>query len=219
MTSTSSTVWFFHRQLLLKDATAQYSMVDPAVVVTDVKWSQNIGTRLSYGAHPHGMRHKSAVSEISLGCCIDRYINSHSQLGRKSVATDIPSPVLTRPQFIMFKLSVSVAAVALLLPTIAFGSPTIVERATTPVSTSSAKLHSVAKSKGKLYFGSATDNPELTTAAYTAILDDNTMFGQITAANSMKWDATEPSQGQFTFSGADQIANLAKTNGQLLRGK
>ena len=31
-------------------------------------------------------------------------------------------------------------------------------------------------------------------------------------------DATEPEQGQFTFSGGDQIANLAKTNGQLLRG-
>ncbi|KAI0734101.1 endo-1,4-beta xylanase [Irpex lacteus] len=85
-------------------------------------------------------------------------------------------------------------------------------------SSSSAKLQTVAKTAGKLYFGTATDNSELSDAAYTAILDDNTMFGQITPANSMKWDATEPSQGQFTFSGADQIANLAKTNNMLLRG-
>ncbi|KAI0696912.1 endo-beta-1,4-glucanase [Cytidiella melzeri] len=118
----------------------------------------------------------------------------------------------------MFKLSVSAAVLALLLPTFAFGEPILIERASAPQSTSTAKLHTLAKSKGKLYFGTATDNPELTTTAYTAILDDNTMFGQITAANSMKWDATEPSQGQFTFSGADQIANLAKANGQLLRG-
>ncbi|KAI0091087.1 glycoside hydrolase superfamily [Irpex rosettiformis] len=87
-----------------------------------------------------------------------------------------------------------------------------------PTSGSTAKLQTVAKSAGKLYFGTATDNSELSDTAYTAILDDNTMFGQITPANSMKWDATEPSQGQFTFSGADQIANLAKTNGMLLRG-
>ncbi|KAI0342689.1 endo-1,4-beta-xylanase A precursor [Trametopsis cervina] len=90
--------------------------------------------------------------------------------------------------------------------------------ASAPQSTSTAKLHTLAKSKGKLYFGTATDNPELTTVPYTTNLDDNTMFGQITAANSMKWDATEPAQGQFTFGGADQIANLAKANGQLLRG-
>ncbi|GJE91538.1 glycoside hydrolase family 10 protein [Phanerochaete sordida] len=84
--------------------------------------------------------------------------------------------------------------------------------------TSTAKLHTLAKAAGKLYFGTATDNPELTDTAYTAILDDNTMFGQISPANSMKWDATEPEQGVFTFSGGDQIASLAKTNGMLLRG-
>ncbi|KAJ3557946.1 hypothetical protein NM688_g1204 [Phlebia brevispora] len=87
-----------------------------------------------------------------------------------------------------------------------------------PTATSTAKLHTLAKAAGKLYFGSATDNPELTDTAYTAILDDNTMFGQITPGNSMKWDATEPEQGVFTFTDGDVIANLAKTNGQLLRG-
>ncbi|KAI0787506.1 endo-1,4-B-xylanase A [Fomes fomentarius] len=79
-------------------------------------------------------------------------------------------------------------------------------------------LNALAKAAGKLYFGTATDNGELSDAAYTAILDNSNQFGQITPANSMKWDATEPTRGSFTFSGGDQIANLAKANGQLLRG-
>ncbi|KIP05291.1 glycoside hydrolase family 10 protein [Phlebiopsis gigantea 11061_1 CR5-6] len=98
------------------------------------------------------------------------------------------------------------------------GLPTSTSSASGSSSTSTAKLQTVAKAAGKLYFGTATDNSELTDTAYTAILDDNTMFGQITPANSMKWDATEPTQGTFTFSGGDQIASLAKTNGMLLRG-
>ncbi|KDQ57133.1 glycoside hydrolase family 10 protein [Jaapia argillacea MUCL 33604] len=87
-----------------------------------------------------------------------------------------------------------------------------------PASTSTAKLNTVAKLAGKKYFGTATDNSELTDTAYVAILDDNTEFGQLTPANSMKWDAIEPTQGTFTFTNGDTIANLAKANGQLLRG-
>lgn len=49
------------------------------------------------------------------------------------------------------------------------------------------KLNTLAKASGKLYFGTATDNSELTDTAYTAILNDVTMFGQLTPANSMKW--------------------------------
>ncbi|KAF8896179.1 endo-1,4-beta xylanase [Infundibulicybe gibba] len=71
---------------------------------------------------------------------------------------------------------------------------------------------------GKKYFGTATDNPELTDTAYVALLSNTQNFGQLTAANSMKWDATEPARGTFTFSGGDVIASLAKKNGQLLRG-
>ncbi|EIW58084.1 uncharacterized protein TRAVEDRAFT_29696 [Trametes versicolor FP-101664 SS1] len=79
-------------------------------------------------------------------------------------------------------------------------------------------LHTLAKAAGKLYFGSATDNPELTDTAYVAKLSDNAEFGQITPGNSMKWDATEPTRGTFTFSGGDVVASLAEKNGQLLRG-
>lgn len=107
----------------------------------------------------------------------------------------------------MFALSVLFAALAALLPLalavpnvrigiiscdIFWGSSfSILQPAVTefagPAATSTAKLHQLIKTKGKTYFGSATDNPELTNQAYLANLDDNTMFGQVTAANSFKW--------------------------------
>ncbi|KAJ7870492.1 beta-1,4-endoxylanase [Mycena olivaceomarginata] len=92
-----------------------------------------------------------------------------------------------------------------------------------PTGTSTVKSNTVAKSPGKkLYFGSTTDNPELTDAD-VATLSDNTLFGQLTPGNSMKWDATEPSRGKLCFMFGkkflgDTIAALAKKNGQLLRG-
>ncbi|PBL03603.1 endo-beta-1,4-glucanase [Armillaria gallica] len=97
-------------------------------------------------------------------------------------------------------------------------SGTALVSASAAVATSKTPLNSAALAAGKLYFGTATDNPELTDAPYVAILNQKSMFGQITAANSMKWDATEPSRGTFTFAQGDVIANLAASNGQLLRG-
>ncbi|KDQ57131.1 glycoside hydrolase family 10 protein [Jaapia argillacea MUCL 33604] len=104
------------------------------------------------------------------------------------------------------------------LPSSTAATSSVTGSSSAPASTSTAKLNTVAKLAGKKYFGSATDNPELTDTAYVAILDDNTEFGQLTPGNSMKWDATEPTQGTFTFTNGDTIANLAKANGQLLRG-
>ncbi|KIK57215.1 glycoside hydrolase family 10 protein [Collybiopsis luxurians FD-317 M1] len=98
------------------------------------------------------------------------------------------------------------------------GTTTSVGSGSLPTSTSTAFSNTVAKAAGKLYFGTATDNSELTNTAYTAILDNNAYFGQLSPANSMKWDATEPEQGVFTFTGGDQIVALAKSNGQLMRG-
>jgi endo-1,4-beta-xylanase len=82
---------------------------------------------------------------------------------------------------------------------------------------SSAQLNTLAKAKGMKYFGSATDNGELSNSAYVSILSNTADFGQITPANSMKWDSIEPSQNSFSYANGDTIMNLAIKNGQLLR--
>ncbi|KAF5372776.1 hypothetical protein D9615_010137 [Tricholomella constricta] len=87
-----------------------------------------------------------------------------------------------------------------------------------PTGTSTVGLAVAAKAAGKKYFGSATDNPELTDSSYTALLSNTKEFNQLTPGNSMKWDATEGTRGTFTFTKADEIVSLAQTNGQLIRG-
>ncbi|GGN30798.1 endo-1,4-beta-xylanase [Streptomyces fuscichromogenes] len=75
-------------------------------------------------------------------------------------------------------------------------------------------LAELAQRHGR-YFGSATDNPELTDTAYTKLL--GTEFDMITPGNGMKWYATEPQQGVFDWTNGDQIVNLARRNHQQIR--
>jgi len=49
-----------------------------------------------------------------------------------------------------------------------------------------AQLNKLAKEAGKLYFGTATDNGELSNTTYFDILTDTNEFGQLTPANGMK---------------------------------
>jgi endo-1,4-beta-xylanase len=75
-------------------------------------------------------------------------------------------------------------------------------------------LAQLAERHGR-YFGSATDNPELTDTTYTAILGSE--FDMITPGNGIKWYATEPRQGVFDWTNGDQIVDLARANDQRIR--
>jgi endo-1,4-beta-xylanase len=76
-------------------------------------------------------------------------------------------------------------------------------------------LGSSAAEKGR-YFGAAIAGSKLGDSVYTGILDRE--FNAVTAENEMKWDATEPSQGSFSYSRGDQIVNRAISHGQKVRG-
>lgn len=66
-------------------------------------------------------------------------------------------------------------------------------------------IDALFKAKGKLYYGVATDQNRLSTGKSAAVIQQN--FGQVTPENSMKWDATESSNGNFNFATADYLVN------------
>ncbi|MFE2459178.1 endo-1,4-beta-xylanase [Streptomyces sp. NPDC059402] len=76
-------------------------------------------------------------------------------------------------------------------------------------------LGSAAAGQGR-YFGTAVAASHLGEADYTATLDRE--FSSVTPENEMKWDATEPSRGTFTFTSADRIVDHARSQGMDVRG-
>ncbi|WUW17857.1 endo-1,4-beta-xylanase [Streptomyces sp. NBC_01465] len=79
----------------------------------------------------------------------------------------------------------------------------------------SGTLGAAAADSGR-YFGTAVAAGKLGDSTYSTILDRE--FNMITPENEMKWDATEPSRGNFNFAPADQIVNHATAHGQRMRG-
>jgi len=76
-------------------------------------------------------------------------------------------------------------------------------------------LGASAAAKGR-YFGVAVTVSKLGQSAYSSIVDRE--FNMVTPENEMKWDATEPSQGRFSYSGGDQLVSHAQSHGQKVRG-
>jgi endo-1,4-beta-xylanase len=85
-----------------------------------------------------------------------------------------------------------------------------------PPTGGSGSLNDKFKAKGKAFFGTEIDHYHLNNQPLLNIAKAE--FGQVTNENSMKWDAVEPSRGQFNFANADKVVNWAKQNGKLIRG-
>ncbi|WP_422733038.1 endo-1,4-beta-xylanase [Micromonospora sp. WMMD558] len=84
-----------------------------------------------------------------------------------------------------------------------------------PTASAGTTLGASAGEKGR-YFGAAVAANKLSDSTYVGIL--NREFNSVTPENEMKIDATEPQQGQFTFTNADRIVNHARSNGMKVRG-
>ena len=75
-------------------------------------------------------------------------------------------------------------------------------------------LNAAIVARGRSYIGTSltirSDNTEQN-------LIKGAEFGSITPENAMKWDATEPNRGQFSWGNADQVANFATQNNKQMR--
>ncbi|KAI0437252.1 family 10 xylanase [Xylaria telfairii] len=77
-------------------------------------------------------------------------------------------------------------------------------------------INTLIQAKGKKYYGSCADQSRLSTGKSAAVIQAD--FGQVTPENSMKWDSTESSRGNFNFGQADYLVDWATKNNKLIRG-
>ncbi|KAI9147452.1 Endo-1,4-beta-xylanase A [Paramyrothecium foliicola] len=68
-----------------------------------------------------------------------------------------------------------------------------------------------------LLFGSPAEVTTASDGSETNIINNKNEIGSITPENAMKWDAIQPSRGQFNWGSADQHANYATQRGYQLR--
>ncbi|MCX5064455.1 endo-1,4-beta-xylanase [Micromonospora lupini] len=118
----------------------------------------------------------------------------------------IPDEDAPRPRFRGRRALVPIAA------TLAAVAATV---AMTSAANAGTTLGASAAEKGR-YYGAAVPAFKLSDSQFAGIV--NREFNQLTPENEMKWDATEPQQGRFTYSGGDQIVAHAQSHGMLVRG-
>jgi len=77
-------------------------------------------------------------------------------------------------------------------------------------------LSDAAKAAGKLWFGTAADIPgvEQNDQYYMAEFNNTHDFISATPANIMKFEFTEPEQGVFNYTGAQEFLDIAKAAGK-----
>ena len=112
-----------------------------------------------------------------------------------------------RPRVLVIPLAFLAIALVVGSAFLLTGSPSNVAAATT--------LGSAAAASGRV-FGTSVQASLLNNAQYTNVL--STQFSGVTPENEMKWDTTEPSQGSFNFSTADQIVSYAQSHNMKIRG-
>ncbi|MBO4210871.1 endo-1,4-beta-xylanase, partial [Micromonospora echinofusca] len=128
----------------------------------------------------------------------------HLPRGATVVSTSVPRAVTHRSR-LRNLFTVGTATV------LALGTALVVA----PQASAASTLGAAAAEKGR-YFGTAVAANRLGESDYTTVL--NREFNSVTAENEMKWDATEPSRGNFTFGSGDQIVNHATSRGMFVRG-
>ncbi|PGH44272.1 1,4-beta-xylanase [Micromonospora sp. WMMA1996] len=84
-----------------------------------------------------------------------------------------------------------------------------------PAADAGTTLRAAAAEKGR-YFGAAVATGKLSDSTYSTVL--NREFNSVVAENEMKWDATEPQQGRFSYTGGDRLVSHARANGMSVRG-
>ncbi|HJP76235.1 MAG TPA: non-reducing end alpha-L-arabinofuranosidase family hydrolase [Pseudonocardiaceae bacterium] len=84
-----------------------------------------------------------------------------------------------------------------------------------PAHAATSTLRQLAEAKSR-YFGTALDVSDLNAGSETTVA--GTQFDMVTPGNEMKWDTTEPSNGQFNFGPGDQIVSWAKSHNDRVRG-
>jgi endo-1,4-beta-xylanase len=82
-------------------------------------------------------------------------------------------------------------------------------------STSASALRTLA-AQVQLRIGTAATPLDLSDPTLSQITSGQ--FSVLTPENEMKWQVVEPTQGNFNWTGADNLVNFAEANGELVRG-
>ena len=96
------------------------------------------------------------------------------------------------------------------------GSAIVAVSLAAPPASAATTLGGGAEAQGGRYFGTAVSASRLTNTALTNVA--GTQFDMMTPGNEMKWDTTEPANGQYNFGPGDQIVNFAQSHNQRMRG-